>query len=342
MIATRPTLLSVQRDITRDISSKLRIQLSGNEQQRLGRAGTTNPEAYRLYLEGRQLWYGRTSEGLKKSIDLFQEAIAADPGYALAYAGLANTYNIGPSYDIGITSKQGELLADEAARKAIELDGSLSEAHAALAMALADGRKWKEAESEFRRAIELNPNNAAAHYFYAISLLAPEKRNDEALEQYRIALSLDPLSSIVNANYALMLLQARRYSESLSQFQKLLARDPNFPPAHYKLSQLYANTGRFADAVSEIRHIIPKPISASADAKGYLALTLAMDDSDRSAAVAVAAALCGDRDQAFKYLEKAYSDGDSELLFVIRFPALDPLRSDPRFKDLMRRLGLPE
>jgi TolB-like protein/Tfp pilus assembly protein PilF len=331
----------VQSEITRDISNSLRIHLTGNEQQRLGRAGTTNPEAYRLYLEGRQLWYGLTPEGLRKIFDLFQQAIAADPNYALAYSGLADTYNIAPSY-IPIPSKQAELLADEAARKAVELDDTLPEAHAARAIALGNAWKWKEAESEFRRAIELNPNNAAAHYFYAISLLAPEKRNDEALEQYRIALSLDPLSSIVNANYALMLLQARRYSESLAQFQKLLARDPNFPPAHYKLSQLYANTGRFADAVSEIRHIIPKPTSASPDAKGYLELTMEMDDSDRSAAVALASALAGDRDQAFEYLEKAYSDGDSELLFMIRYPALDPLRSDPRFKDLMRRLGLPE
>jgi TolB-like protein/Tfp pilus assembly protein PilF/predicted Ser/Thr protein kinase len=331
----------VQSDITRDISNSLRIHLTRNERQRLGRAGTTNPEAYRLYLEGRQLWYGRTPEGLQKSIDLFQQAIAADPNYALAYSGLADTYNIAPSY-IPIPSKQAELMADEAARKAVELDDTLPEAHTARAIALANAWKWKEAESEFRRAIELNPNNAAAHYFYAITLLAPEKRNDEALEQYRIAVSLDPLSSIVNANYALMLLQARRYPESLAQFQKLLARDPNFPPAHYKLSQLYANTGRFADAVNEIRHIISKPTSASPDAKGYLELTMEMDDSDRSAAVALASALAGDRDQAFEYLEKAYSDGDSELLFVIRYPALDPLRSDPRFKDLMRRLGLPE
>jgi predicted Zn-dependent protease len=188
----------------------------------------------------------------------------------------------------------------------------------------------------------LNPNNATAHYFYAVAYLAPENHNDQALEQYRIALSLDPLSSIVNTNYALMLLQARRYPESLAQFQKVLARDPNFPAAHFKLSQLYANTGRFADAVNEIRHMIPKPISASADAKGYLELTMAMDDSGRSAAVAVASALAGDRDQAFEYLEKAYSDQDSELLFVIRYPALDPLRSDSRFKDLMRHLGLPE
>ena len=335
-------ITQVQRDITRDISSKLRIQLSGNEQQRLGRAGTTNPEAYRLYLEGRQLWYGRTSEGLKKSIDLFQEAIAADPGYALAYAGLANTYNIGPSYDIGITSKQGELLADEAARKAIELDGSLSEAHAALAMALADGRRWSEAESEFRRAIELNPNNAAAHYFYAIGCLIPMKRIDDALEQYQTALSLDPLSSIVNTNYAVLLMEGRRYPESLAQFQKVLERDPNFHPAHYKLSQLYATTGRFAEAVSEIQKIVSKPGSWSADAKSYRELLQDFKGTDRSAAVAVAYAISGERDQAFEYLEKAYSDGDNELLLVIRYPALDPIRSDPRYADLLRRLGLPE
>ena len=335
-------ITEVQSDITRDISSKLRIQLSGNEQQRLGRAGTTNPEAYRLYLEGRQLWYGRTSEGLKKSIDLFQEAIAADPGYALAYAGLANTYNIGPSYDIGITSKQGELLADEAARKAIELDGSLSEAHAALAMALADGRRWSEAESEFRRAIELNPNNAAAHYFYAIGCLIPMKRIDDALEQYQTALSLDPLSSIVNTNYAVLLMEGRRYPESLAQFQKVLERDPNFHPAHYKLSQLYATTGRFAEAVSEIQKIVSKPGSWSADAKSYRELLQDFKGTDRSAAVAVAYAISGERDQAFEYLEKAYSDGDNELLLVIRYPALDPIRSDPRYADLLRRLGVPE
>jgi tetratricopeptide (TPR) repeat protein len=224
----------IQSDITRDISSSLRIQLTGAQQQRLGRAGTTNPEAYRLYLAGRQLWYGRTPEGLQKSIDLFHQAIAADPNYALAYSGLADTYNVAPSY-IPIVSKQAELLAEEAARKAVELDDTLPEAHASLAEALANDWKWKEAEAEFRRSIALNANSAATHYFYAITCLSPQNRIDEALEQYRTALSIDPLSSIVNANYALLLLQARRYPESLAQFQKVLARDPNFPPAHYNL-----------------------------------------------------------------------------------------------------------
>jgi eukaryotic-like serine/threonine-protein kinase len=332
----------VQADITRDISSSLRIHLSGTEQQRLNRASTTNPDAYRLYLEGRQLWYGRTPDGIKKSIDLFQQAIAADPNYALAYSGLADTYNIAPSYGVGITSKQGEMLADEAARKALELDDSLSEAHAARGFALSNLRRWSEAEPEFHRAIALNPNNAAARYFYAFGYLAPQNRMDEGLEQYRTAISLDPLSSIINTNYAVMLMEARRFPEALAQFQKVLARDPNFPPAHYKLSQFYATNGRFADAVSELKGAFPKPVPVSDDAKGYLQRILRLEGSDRSTAAAVAAALAGNRDQAFEYLEKAYSDGDNELLIAIRYPALDSLRSDARFAALMRRLGLPE
>jgi serine/threonine protein kinase/tetratricopeptide (TPR) repeat protein len=335
-------ITQVQSDITRDVSNKLQVHLTGTEQQKLGRAGTTNPEAYRLYLEGRQQWYGRTPEGLKKSIDLFQQAIAADPNYALAYTGLADTYSVAPSYDIGITSRQGQRLADEAAHKALELDDSVSEAHAARARGLATSWRWSEAESEFRRAIELNPNNAAAHYFYAFSCLAPMNRMDRALEEHRTALSLDPLSSIVNTNYAVLLMEARRYPESFAQFQKVLERDPNFAPAHYKLSQLYATTGRFAEAVSEIQKVVSKPGYWSADAKSYRELMLALRGTDRSAAMAVAAAISGDRNQAFEYLEKAYSDADDELLIVIRYPALDPLRSDPRYADLMRRVELPD
>lgn len=349
-------ITEVQGEITRDISNRLRIQLTGNEQKHLANAGTTNPEAYRLYLEARQLWYGRTPEGLKRSIDLFQQAIAADPKYALAYAGLADTYFVGPSYGIGITSKQGVLLGDEASRKAVELDGSSSEAHSARAVALTAEFKWSEAEPEFRRAIELNPNNAAVHYFYAITFLMPEGRIDQALEEFRTALSLDPLSAIVNTNYACALLQARRYQEAIAQFQKVLERDPNFAPAHYKLSQLYATTGRFADAVKELeasegygrggvgptagKGAVPK---ASPDAKGYVELTQnVIQGTDRWSAIAVAYAAGGDREHAFENLEKAYADRDNELFWVIRYPALDSLRSDPRYADLMKQLGLPQ
>jgi serine/threonine protein kinase/tetratricopeptide (TPR) repeat protein len=331
----------VQSDITRDISSSLRIHLTGAEQQRLTRAATTNPEAYRLYLEGRQLWYGRSPEGLQKSINLFQQAIAADPNYALAYTGLADTYNVAPSY-IAISSKQAELLADDASRKAIELDASLPEAHTARAFTLALEWKWSESESEFRRALELNPNSSTAHYFYAIGYLDPENRFDEALEQLRIALSLDPLSSIVGSNYAVVLMNAHRYPEAREQLQKVLARDPNFVPAHLKLSELDAAMGRFPEAVSELEKTFTKPIPVSSDAKGYCELSQKMDGSDRSGQSAGACALAGNRDLAFQLFEKTYAGGDSSMLFMVRYPGIDSLRSDPRYADLMRRLGLPQ
>ena len=332
----------VQSDITRDLSGRLNRAEPGRPAQQLGQAGTTNAEAYRLYLEGRQLWHGRTAEGLKKSIVLFQQAIAADPNYALAYTGLADTYNVAPSYVPELTSRQCAALADEASRKAVELDPSSAEAHASRAFSLANLHKWTEAEPEFRRSLELNPNNATTHYFYAFTFLLAENRQAEAMDQMRAALSLDPLSSIVNSNYAILLIDSRRFPEALAQFQKVLERDGNFQPAHHKLSHLYAMTGRFADAVNELEVTFPKPIPVSPDAKGYLQLNLQMPRTDKSTLVAMAATLLGDRDQAFQYLDKAYANGDGELLIDIRYPAFDPLRSDPRYKDLMRRLGLPE
>jgi serine/threonine protein kinase/tetratricopeptide (TPR) repeat protein len=333
----------VQSDITRDISGSLRIHLSGTEQQRLSRAATTNPEAYRLYLEGRQLWYGRTPAGLKKSIDLFQQAIAADPNYALAYTGLADTYIVASSYGVGITPRQARLLSDEASRKALALDDSLPEAHTTRAAALAMAWRWNEAEAEFKRALELNPNSAAAHYFYAFSYLIPQKRIDQALDEFHIALSLDPLSSIVNTNYATALMIAGRYPESLAAFRKTLERDPGFGPAHYKLSQLYATMGRFAEAESEFQKYISVPGSWSPDAQGYTRLILATPaEDDAVSAIAVGFGLTGDRNKAFEFLEKAFADQDDELLFCIRYPAIDSLRPDPRYADLMRRLGLPE
>jgi len=337
-------ITEVQSDITRDVAKRLRLQANAAEQRRLGSAGTTNPEAYRLYLEGRQLWYGRTPEGLKKSIDLFQQAIAADPNYALAYTGLADTYNVIPSYYSGVSSRQAGMLADEATRKALELDDSLPEAHAARADALTFSYKWGEAEKEFKRAIELNPNSAAAHYFYAFTLLVPEKRFDEAFQEFRVALSLDPLSPIMNTNYAATLSDAHRFPEALAAFQKVLQSDPNFPPAHHKLSQLYAAQGDFANAVSELQKFVSKPGSWSPDAKGYQELAEAgfSGRTEASTWLAVNASSIGDRDKAFQYLEKAYANQEIELILCIRYPTLDPIRSDRRYADLMRRMGLPE
>ncbi|HEX8817365.1 MAG TPA: protein kinase [Terriglobales bacterium] len=337
-------ITQVQGDITRDISNRLRIQVTGEQQQRLGQAGTTNPEAYRLYLEGRQLWYGRTRDGLNKSIDLFKEAIAADPNYALAYAGLADTYFVAPNY-INLSSKQAMALADEAARKALELDSSLPQAHTSYAAVLAFSHKWSDAEAEFKRALELNPNGAATHYFYAFSVLVPMNRLAEAEQEFRAAISLDPLSSIVNANYGWFLTLERRYPDAHAQFQKVLERDPNFGPGHLRYAELLITEKRFAEAVPEMKKFFDFPTTpVSLDGKGYIDLVLQIPEQQagRSAIIADAYAVNGDRDRAFEYLNKSYDLGDSALSTLVRYPTLDPLRSDPRFIDLMKRLNLPQ
>jgi|SRR5215467_1486143 len=332
-------ITQVQSDITRDISKSLHVQVSGEVQQKLGKAGTNNPEAYRLYLEGRQQWALRTQDGLKKSIDLFQQAIAADPNYALAYAGLADTYNVAPSYGVGIDSKQALALADEASQKAVQLDDSLSEAHAARAGALAFNWRWAEAESEFRRAIEINPNSASAHYFYGFTLLVPRKRLDQALAEFRIALSLDPLSPIINTNYGWTLMAAHRYDESLAQYQKTIQRDPNFGPAHFKLSHLYAATGRYEDAVGETKKMTQlAPLVTTPDAKGYCAANQAIRGADRDISSAIACART-DQKLAIRLLQAAYENHDLVGEFV-RSPEFDSLRSDPHYTDVMHKMGL--
>jgi serine/threonine protein kinase/tetratricopeptide (TPR) repeat protein len=336
-------ITQLQSDIARDVSKRLQVQLNGEKQRRLGSAGTTNPEAYRLYLEGRQLWYGRTPEGLKKSIDLFQQAIAADPNYALAYAGLGDTYNVIPSYRAGITSRQAGLLADAATRKALELEDSLPEAHLARAGFLTFAWKWTEADQEYRRAIELDPNSAPAHYLYAFSLLVPQKRFDQAFEEFHIALALDPLSPIMNTNYAVLLMDAHRYPEALVQFQKTIERDPTFASAHHKLSALYAVTGDFTNAVSELKKFARVQGSWSGDAKGFRALAVAaFNQPEQNTWAALALSVTGDSSKALDYLEKALSNQEIEVILCLRYPSFDPIRSDPRYKALVGRLSLPE
>ena len=337
-------ITQVQSDITHDLSSRLRGSATVPEKQHMGNAGTTNAEAYRLYLEGRQLWYGRTNEGLTKSIDLFQQAIAADPNYALAYTGLAETYIVAPGYGIGINSKQARTVADDATRKALELDHSLAEAHTARAVVLCQLWKWNEAEAEFRRSLKLSPNNANTHYFYAMEFLNARKRMDESLAEFRTALSLDPLSPIVNTNYALALGIAHRYDESLQQFQKALQSDPQFRPAHYKFSQILSAIGRYPEAIQELQQSSDAKGTFSPDANGYLALSLSIGPKLQftPSVYAVAYAVAGNREKTLEQLEKAYDEADEELLISVRQPQIDLVRSERRYKELMRKLDLPE
>ena len=340
----------VQADISRDLTNKLNIHLAGADQGKIGSAGTSNSEAYRLYLEGRQLWYTRDPEGLKKSIALYRQAIAADPNYALAYAGLASSYLIAPSYGLGISARESAAVADEATRKALELDPSSDEVHATRGYYLADVRQYAEAEAEYKKAFALNPNNASAHYFYAQAVLNAVGRIDEALDQFRIALSLDPLSPIMNMNYALTLSYAHRYDEAEAQFKKVIEREPNFAPPHFYYGQFLALRQRFPEALAEMQKFKGpwvRPYSGppfSPDAKGYnklLTETDRVDSSNYDNDLAMSYALLGDRDKTLDYLAKAESV-DPELPTELRSPAYDPLRSDPRFKKILGDLNLPQ
>ena len=206
---------------------------------------------------------------------------------------------------------------------------------------LTGARRWNESEIEFRRAIELNPNNAAAHYFYGDLLLLPEKRMDQALEEFRAALSLDPLSPVVNMNYAVALTVAGRYSEALTQFRKVPEIAPTFDAPHLYFSELYAMTGHFDEAISEFQKPVPVPGFWSPDAQGYNHLAVRSNNAP-PADIALSFALAGNRDKAFGYFEKAYAVEDDDLIETLRYPVPAPLRSDPRYADLLHRLGLPQ
>ncbi len=336
----------VQGDITRDVAKKLQVTTAGDAQAKMGSAGTTNPDAYRLYLEAQQQLYGRTRPGILKSVDLFREAVAADPNYAIAWAGLSTSYIVATGYGRLIPSAQALPSADQASQKAVELDDTSSDAHVARANALAAAWKWSAAEPEFRRAIDLNANNSNAHYFYAFNYLMPTNHLEQALEQFRLALALDPLAGIVKTNYALTLMDAHKFPEAREQFDQILERDPGFTPALFYLSQMEATQGQWADAVSAMLRSGPgEPLTArswSPDAKGYAELMDAASGGSLPANAAVAYALAGNRDKAFENLEKAYADRDDEITAVIRFPAFDTLKSDPRWPALLHKLNLPQ
>jgi serine/threonine protein kinase/tetratricopeptide (TPR) repeat protein len=335
----------VQSDITRDVANKLQPHSTASLAS-IGNAGTSNPEAYRLYLEAQQQLYGRTKSGILKSVDLFKQAVAADPNYSLAWSGLSTSYIVASGYGRLIPPEQALQLADEASKKAVELDDSSSEAHVARGNALAAALNWSEAEREFRRAIELNPNNALAHYFYAFNILTPMKKFDESEEQFRRALALDPLSSITRTNYALTLMDAHKYSEARQEFGTVMDHDPNFGPGLFYLSQFQASQGQWADAIATLKLAGPRGEATasrtwSPDAQGYAQMLDAASAGTLPANAAGAHALAGNRDKAFELLNQALADRDDELTAVIRFPAFDSLHSDPRWAALLKKLNLP-
>ena len=351
---TRKTadLSTLQDEITRDVAARLRSRLTGEQQKQMAHATTSNSDAYQLYLKGRYRWNLRGRDNINASIELFKQAIAADPGYALAYAGLANAYNVAPPYN-GMDPREANSLGLEAARKAVELDPGLADAHEAFAAALVNEHRWAEAETHYKRALELAANDAHLHYFYAFTYLVPMGRTDDALKEFRSALSLDPLSPIVNTNYAYTLYIAHRYDDALQQFRKTYDIDPNFVVAHRKQSFVYVVRGEWEQAVRELRAgfnailgsdtLLPAPATPASYTQLSLEALRILGERGHTSDTwwALAYAASGDRDRAFASLEKAVENHDGEFSYEIRNPMFDFLRSDPRYVELMRSAGLP-
>jgi TolB-like protein/DNA-binding winged helix-turn-helix (wHTH) protein/Tfp pilus assembly protein PilF len=350
--------LALQNQVARAIADQIRINLNPQEQAALKTAKVVNPEAYESYLKGRYFWNKRTPDSLKVALAYFNQAIDEDPTYAQAYSGLADTYALLGDWQYGVmTPKEALPKAKAAATKALELDGTLSEAHNSLAFCF-DAFDWdlESAGKEFQRAIELNPGYATAHHWYAwhLSLLG---RYDEAIAEMRKAKSLDPLSLIINADLAELLVIAHFYDESIIQSRKTIEMDPNFALAHNQLAQAYLQKHMNAEAIAELQKAVE--LSASCPtcianlARAYAASGRTNEAAKRlsdlknhsnggysdAAEVSMVYAALGDKDQAMHWLEIGYEQRFNPG--VLLRPGFDPLRPDPRFQDLIRRIGFP-
>ena len=349
-------LVSLQSEIAHDVSSKLRTKISGADTQRLTKTYTANPEAYQLYLKGLFYWNKRTGEALKKSIEYFNQAIEKDPSDALAYAGMAEAYVLLPDYFAG-TPQDSFPRAKAAAKRALELDETLPEAHTTLGYALFIGdRNYAESEREYQRAIQLNPNYATAHQWYANGM-ARMGQFEQGIAEGKRAQELDPLSIIINENLGEDYLYARQYDKAAEQLRKTVELDPNFFLSHYDLGVAYEMKGAFPEALAEYKrgqqlnddpNYLPGLAHlyvASGKRDEALKMLEQMKDTARQRYVsaysfALVYAALGDKDKAFEQLERGNQDRGSDFTYVKVDPFLDNLHSDPRFADLVRRVGL--
>ncbi len=353
-------LLATQREIAREIVEKMRLKVSG-EEKALARNYTESSEAYQLYLKGRFYWNKRTGEALKKSIEYFNQSIEKDPSFALAYAGLADGYLVPGN---PLPPKQRMPKAKVAAMRALELDETLAEAHTSLARVLATYEwDWPGAEKEYKRSIELNPRYAMAHQWYSGCLEAMGRRNEASAERKQ-ARELDPLSLTINFALGLDFYFNRHYDQAIEQFQKTLELDQNFPAVHEFLPAAYEQKGMYDKAIAEFKKA---GLLQGGQGRGELSFSLAglghvygvsgkkaeawavldklkqMSRQEYIPAVHIALVYegLGEKDQAFAWLEEGYKERAFQMQALNSDPRWDSLRSDPRFKDLMRRVGLP-
>ena len=350
--------LALQTRVARSIAEQVRGTLKPQEKVALEKSRPVNPQAYEAYLKGRYFWNKRTGDGLKKAIEYFNHAIETDPTYAEAYSGLADAYALSGDWEYGIVSPQVAFReAKAASANALALDENLGEAHTSLAFALdLYGWDWKKAETEYRLAIKLNPAYATAHQWYAAHLMVMGQ-NSEAILELKKAKSLDPLSLIISADLADILCVARQFDESVQEGKRALEIDPSFAVAHYVLGQAYEQKHMQDEAIAEFQRAIEisghSSVFDSGLAHAYAisgrrqeATTIAKDLESRNeqnpsaeANIALIYVGLGDGDQAMTWLNKAYEARFNPSILLR--PFFDPLRSDPRFKDLLRRIGLP-
>ena len=354
-------LLIVQGEIAREISDSIQLTLGSPEHGETVPHPTLTPQAYQAYdlcLKGLYFWNKRTEPGLQQAIVYFQQAIAKDPNYAPAYAGLANSYALVPGYTLAPAAKYMPK-AREAALRALQIDDELPEAHVALALTLENyDWDWSNAEKEYRRAIELNPNYATAHHWYA-EFLTWQGRFDEALRESEFARRLDPLSLIIATDRAAIFYFARQYDRAVEQYQSALEMDPSFGRAHLVIDA-YMQQGRFTEAEAELGQwrrqsgdgtntnsrlvYLYGRMGQKDKARAELKKLEAMTQTLRPDPVAMAMAYLGvgNNDAALSSLERAYAQRSNLLTALKVEPVYDPLRDDPRFQELLRRVGLAQ
>ena len=351
-------ILTVQQDITREISESLSQQITGEGQRQIARRNTENAEAYQLYLRGRYFWYKRTEEGLRKSIEYYDQAIKSDPNYALAYVGLSDSYGMTTSTASTFPPSEAGLKAKEAALRALELDDTLAEAHVSLGRLKMNFEwDWPAAEREFRRAIELNPTYAEAHHTYAHYLMAM-KRPTEAFAESSRYLELDPLSLAANYHLGWHYLYARQYDEALAQLLTTAEMDPNFVGTHLYLGWVYEQKRMYAEAIATFQKSIElstSPLMLASLGHAYAIagrtseaqkVLVQLDNLSKQRYVsaydrAIIYVGLNEPEQALTWLEKAYQERSQFMIYLDTDPRFDRLRNNPRFQDFCRRLKFP-
>jgi len=355
-------IISLQEKIAGEIADKLRSKLSTSEKQQVTKLGTQNPEAYEVYLKGRYSWNKRTPSDNATAISYFNQAIAKDPGYALAYSGLADAYSVLPNF--GGISSEDIPKSNAAARKALELDATLARPHAVLGVnEMQYDWDFAGGDAEFRKAFELDPNDATAHQWYAENISFIGGREQEALAEASRAHQLDPLSPVISTTVALIHIDARHYDNAIAVCQQVANENPIFARAHFCLARAYWGKRMYPQVIEEW-----KAFGQSASVQAESDFACAMERGFRSGGwkvaltkgiesrqaerktryssayrIAMLYADLGDKEQAFRWLNTAYQERDNRLLTGLKTDfLLDPIRSDPRFAELVRKVGLPQ